>query len=373
MTYYIKQGIKYSPSAEASLDIHNLLPAGNYTIDQDPFGNYFFKVVDSFSLPSKRYGDNHKHTDRIFNTFVDRDNATGVLLAGEKGSGKSLLAKCLSIKAAEEGMPTIIINAPWTGDRFNNLIQSIQQPCVVLFDEFEKVYNAEQQEQVLTLLDGTFPTKKLFVLTCNDKWRIDSNMRNRPGRIFYLIDFKGLSVEFVKEYCDDKLVNKDHIDTLCKVSTLYDEFNFDMLSAVVEDMNRYNESPQEVLELLNAKPEYCRELQFTVTMSLNGIFLEPDDLYSKQWSGNPLSSYKSIEYRTFDDADDKPMSVANDNACEPVANSREWSWDNYERFENNDLINVDASVGSFTFKNKDGNVLILSKVKSYTSNYFNAF
>jgi hypothetical protein len=67
------------------------------------------------------------------------------------------------------------------------------------------------------------------------------------------------------------------------------------------------------------------------------------------------------------------MSVANDNACEPVANSREWSWDNYERFENNDLINVDVSVGSFTFKNKDGNVLILSKVKSYTSNYFNAF
>ena len=354
MTYYIKQGIKYSPSAEASLDLHNLLPVGNYTINQDPFGNYFFQVVDSFTLPSKRYGDNHKHCDRIFNTFVDRSNATGVLLAGEKGSGKSLLAKCLSMRAAEEGIPTIIINAPWTGDGFNNLIQSIQQPCVILFDEFEKVYDSDRQEQVLTLLDGTFPTKKLFVLTCNDKWRIDSNMRNRPGRIFYLIDFKGLSVEFITEYCNDNLNNKEHIETLCKVSTLYDEFNFDMLSAVVEDMNRYNESPQDAMLILNAKPEYSENNKFSTTMTLNGLVLEDIKLYEKVWHGNPLSSRKRIEHSIIDDEGNV-------------------EWDHYEQFENNDLISVDAVAGSFTFRNKSSNVLVLTKISDSAHNYFDIF
>ena len=354
MTYYIKNGDKYSTSAEAALDIHNELPVGNYTIGQDMYGNFFFQVVDSFSLPKKRYGDNTRHCERIFNTFIKRNSATGVLLAGEKGSGKSLLAKCLSIRAADENIPTIIINSPWHGDGFNNLIQSIQQPCVILFDEFEKVYNQEQQEAVLTLLDGTFPSNKLFVLTCNDKWRIDSNMRNRPGRIFYLIDFKGLSVDFVREYAEDTLINKQHIETLCKVSTLYDEFNFDMLKAVVEDMNRYNESPQEALELLNAKPEYSQEVLFNVSMSLNGKFLEPDDFYSNAWSGNPLSTRKSIEYRIVDEDGGE-------------------GWDNYEKFEHNDLINIEPTAGTFTFKNSNGNVLILTKKVHVKHNYFDAF
>ena len=87
MTYYIKNGDKYSTSAEAALDIHNELPVGNYTIGQDMYGNFFFQVVDSFSLPKKRYGDNTRHCERIFNTFIKRNSATGVLLAGEKGSG----------------------------------------------------------------------------------------------------------------------------------------------------------------------------------------------------------------------------------------------------------------------------------------------
>ena len=166
MTYYLKQANVYKPTDEASLDIHTLLPAGNYIIKQDQWGNMFFELVDSFELPAKRYGDNVRNTDRIMNTFLNRDVSTGVMLAGEKGSGKSLLAKTLSATAAEQDIPTLIINAPWCGDAFNTFIQDIQQPCIVLFDEFEKVYDRDQQESILTLLDGVFPTKKLFVFTC---------------------------------------------------------------------------------------------------------------------------------------------------------------------------------------------------------------
>ena len=61
-----------------------------------------------------------------------------------------------------------------------------------IIDEFEKIFSGEKQQHILTLLDGVFSTHKLFLLTCNDKWKIDSHMRNRPGRIYYMIEFEGL-------------------------------------------------------------------------------------------------------------------------------------------------------------------------------------
>ena len=36
------------------------------------------------------------------------------------------------------------------------------------------VVSLSGQTHVLTLLDGVFPSRKLFVLTCNDKYRIDA-------------------------------------------------------------------------------------------------------------------------------------------------------------------------------------------------------
>ena len=186
MTYFIRNGNNFNVAAENSVDIRPKLPVGNYIIKQDPYENLYLQLVDDFKPIKKTYGSIVKDTQRIISTYHDRDTSTGVLLTGEKGSGKTLLAKNLSIALAAEDIPTIIINNAWTGDKFNKFLQDIEQECMILFDEFEKVYDSENQEVILTLLDGVFPSRKLFVLTCNDKWRIDSHMRNRPGRIFYM-------------------------------------------------------------------------------------------------------------------------------------------------------------------------------------------
>ena len=101
--------------------------------------------IDGFEIKGKVYGDTIRNTKRVLNTFGDRPATTGVMLAGEKGSGKSLLAKMISVEGAKDGIPTIVINAPWVGDKFNAFMQMIEQPCMVLFDEFEKVYDSDDQ------------------------------------------------------------------------------------------------------------------------------------------------------------------------------------------------------------------------------------
>jgi hypothetical protein len=294
MTFYIKNGTSYRPTDEANVNIHTTLPVGNYIIKQDMFGNMFFDTVDPFVVNFKRYGNNPRHTRRILDTFNRRDVSTGVMLAGEKGSGKSLLAKTVSIEAADTGVPTIIINSSWRGDKFNTLIQSVEQPAVILFDEFEKVYDGNEQEEILTLLDGVFPTKKLFIFTCNDKWRVNVNMRNRPGRIFYMLDFDGLDETFVREYCTDNLHAIEHISTICRIIRMFHKFNFDMLKALVEEMNRYGEPPQVALEMLNVRPEFDEtEGKYTLELTCG---TETFKLRNDTYSGNPLKLEFWVEY-----------------------------------------------------------------------------
>lgn len=356
MSYFIKNGNTFKVADKDSLDIKDRLPVGNYIVKQDQFGNFFIEAVDSFEFKGKKYGDNDRNRDRIFNTFMSRSSSTGVMLTGEKGSGKTLLAKTLSIKCADEGIPTILINQPWRGEAFNSLLQDISQPCMVLFDEFEKVYDSDEQEEMLTLLDGVFPSNKLFVITCNDKWRVNSHMRNRPGRIFYMLDFKGLNGEFIREYCYDNLKDASlkNVDSVVTVGSLFSEFNFDMLKALVEEMNRYNETAQEAMQMLNAKPEFDDGSLYRVTVvpvghaqPLTERQLEGGD----RWKGNPLNE-RHWHY-----------------GYDPEPDNDEGEWYNM-KFLQQDLKKVEPTLGKFVFVNGAGDQLVLEREQETKYNYY---
>jgi hypothetical protein len=191
-------------------------------------------------------------------------------------------------------------------------------------------------------------------------------MRNRPGRIFYMIDFSGLDTAFVREYCEDNLNNKEHINSVCNISTIFNQFNFDMLKAMVEDMNRYGETPQEVIKLLNAKPEFSSDVKFDVTLQVKGLDIEVADLSNKQWNGNPLTDEAEINWKSYEtDEDDAPAAPA------PITGSvvtRDWSWD-CAYFSPKDLLKVDAQNSKFIFVNEEGERLVLTRAKERVFHY----
>jgi hypothetical protein len=358
MSYYLKSNELLWPTKEGQYDLQKKLPVGTYSVGCDPERGWFLKPITDFNIGGKIYGKTTRQAERILNTFSTRPSATGVLLTGEKGSGKTMLAKLISQEAVLDGISTLVINSPFHGDSFNTFIQSIDEPAVIVFDEFEKVFDNEQQEAILTLLDGVFPTKKLFILTVNDKWKVNTHMQNRPGRIFYMVEFKGLDAEFIREYCEDNLINKEHISQICRLTLVFESFNFDMIKGLVEELNRYNETPAQAMEMLNVKPFDASSTRHTIEYFVKGKKLERG-CWPIQFRGNPLIQ-EEIEFSIDLTPDDDNSSI--DYVLTPKH-----------------LKKIDSDAGTFTYVFNEGKsdmtvvVITRDSYKSSGYNWMDAF
>ena len=148
------------------------LPPGFYTTAYSDKTGVFLKEADPLLIPSKIYGESNSRLNRILNSFGNTDKNLGVLLYGNSGSGKSLLAKQVCIDLAES-YPVIIVNSDhihFLGDYIDN----IDQRCVLFIDEFEKMFNKkEDQSYMLTIIDGATTKSNLFLFTANDKSMIN--------------------------------------------------------------------------------------------------------------------------------------------------------------------------------------------------------
>ncbi|CCG43374.1 AAA family ATPase [Magnetospirillum molischianum] len=356
---YMRRGNEFTPADPGAVNMHDTLPPGTYTILASQAGLYLEKV-DDFELPGKLYGDVNKNAERILNTFLDRPTTTGVLLSGQKGSGKTMLTKRISQKALiEHGIITILINQPLAGEGFNAFLQNISQPAVVIFDEFEKVYDRDEQQRLLTIFDGVYGSKKLFLLTCNDRYRVDSYMHNRPGRIYYSLDFAGLSQDFIAEYCADNLLEPANARGVQTVAGFFGEFTFDMLKALIEEMNRYGETATEAMRLLNMKPHSDTDGTYEISVMRDDKPVVHRGINDKEVERSPLS------------LEDWIVHIYAFNSKDPKRPEDGIVEDERYRLDQSKLVSVDPVNGVFVFGTDRPDTTVVFKRKFRTIAGFN--
>lgn len=258
MTNFVHNGNLIRVLPDDAIRIQRELEPGNYSVVVDR-GELVLQKNVKMSIPHKIYGSTKNDAERIINTFKDRSTNTGVLLSGDKGSGKTLLAKLVASECEKLNIPTLSISSRLGGNVLATFLQNIGQECVIIFDEFEKVYSHNEedqdgitpQESLLSLLDGIYDNKMLFILTCNSVHKIDSNLINRPGRIYYYKRFSGLESDFIEEYCKDELKDKEKLNEVLNRIALLGQISFDVLKAIIEECNRYPGNIKEAFSLLN--------------------------------------------------------------------------------------------------------------------------
>lgn len=365
MSIYLQSANQYRILSDEAVIVTRELKPAVYSINMNPMtGEMWLERIKDFTLPEKVYGANPRYAERIMRTFEARTGSTGVHLDGVKGSGKTLLSKQLSLMAVEKGYPVIVVNQPLAGENFNRFIQSIDTPSVILFDEFEKVYDDQKlQGSILTLFDGVYSSKKLFILTTNESWKVSDYMKNRPGRMFYSLSFDSLDPVAIREYLDDNLNNKERIEEVVRYTSVYTFFNFDMLAAVVEEMNRYDESLADVLKFMNVKPEIHKMDTFAFTVhfkdnsfvySANNGF-DPND-FSMSFNSNFLARKLTGSDKIHPTTSEERLAFMQDIESMEAQLEATDLFDDCDDvlFEMEDMEKYDHNRGQFIFKKGEG-------------------
>lgn len=366
-TYFLRHGANFfiKDHLDDVPPIHKL-PGGNFAIKYAREAGYFLEKIPDFPEHKRVYGDAGRNAARVFNSFKNKQGNLGVTLYGEKGAGKTLLGRLISQLAANQDIPTLFITSDFSGEDFFQFLYKIEQECVIFIDEYEKLYEPKKQEEMLTVLDGVFQSKKLFILTCNDRYKLDSHLRNRPGRIHYAIEFNGISPEFIQEYCQDRLEDKSKISEVMSVCGLFSMVNFDMLQTLVWEMNTYKESAIDAIRLLNAKPDGDETTIYDVV----GIPVFLNKEYTVGYfKGSPLT--KTILTKSFYiPKEDMPKDIWDkfilDNYIGEPAEDQPSAYPCHISFNADSLCALDPIQGSYTFKDKPGNTLIFTRRKKVT-------
>ena len=247
----IKSGTKYSVY-DNGIETYDRLPVGTYAVGYNQNVGCFLIRRSNIVVAEKTYGVHDQKVEKVMNSFQSFDRSLGVILSGDKGIGKSLFAKKLCEKAVQSGYPVVIVDACLPG--IGRFIESIEQECVVLFDEFDKTFRNSKddndQARLLSLFDGTAGGKKFYVVTCNELYGLNNYIVNRPGRFHYHLRFDYPTPENIREYLMDKLEIAYHsqIDKVVEFSRKI-SLNYDCLRAIAFELNNGSNFAEAIADL----------------------------------------------------------------------------------------------------------------------------
>jgi hypothetical protein len=256
--------------------IEEKLEPNVYILKHNPMANqYYLEINNDFILPEKLYGD-PTISERFIKRFNNTSENLGILLTGLKGTGKTLLAQKVCI---DSGLPVIRIINKFEGNEFLDFMSSPElKNSIVYIDEFEKIYKGnegwdELEDKpfndngagLLSLFDGSFNTKFMFLLTVNDINKLSDFLINRLGRIRYKVTFNELSNEIINNVIDDLLEDKSFKEDLLDSLIYLDFISYDILVNIIYEINMFKEPASKFMNILNLQNEKL-ELVFIVTV-----------------------------------------------------------------------------------------------------------
>ena len=225
-----------------SVKTYSELPVGAYEVGFNKMTGFFLKTRNDFKVTEKVYGNHAEKVDKVLKSFQLADRNFGLILSGQKGIGKSMFMRVLAEKAGALGYPVVVVSDYIPG--IDDFLASIEQECVVLFDEFEKTFRQdddhhEPQEEMLSLFDGIDGGKKLFIITCNEVRKLNAYLFDRPGRFHYHFEILHTKAEEVREYMIATL-NPEYWDEIEYIVTLATSIymTYDYLRAITFELNQ---------------------------------------------------------------------------------------------------------------------------------------
>lgn len=235
------------------------LPLGTYTVCFDPMmGHWLERIEDIEPSAEKMYGNGASRIERISAMYGVSQRSLGALLSGPGGMGKTMLMRALTHEIASRyQLPIIVVSSSSPG--IASYIDSLGE-CVVMFDEFEKIFEPknedgttrDEQVQFLSLFDGLSSTKRMYIVTVNDLFKVNSYMINRTGRFHYHLRFDFPTPEDITEYLTDAGVKPKQIKQVVAFASKV-PINYDHLRSIAFELVNVGGNFTDLINDLNIK------------------------------------------------------------------------------------------------------------------------